>query len=129
MKVQFITIFVIALLALASYTQAQTCKVCKFIQTKQIISLFNNKIVHINDVATSLVLRGNFRHQTGDGMNSGCFGLDETDPTKTILVGRAVTSWTLFSGINCARGSEIASGVAGRRFNPPVMASSVRITC
>ncbi|CAG8644720.1 1111_t:CDS:2, partial [Paraglomus brasilianum] len=85
MKVQFITIFVIALLALASYTQAQTCKV---------------------------FLRGNFRHQTGDGMNSGCFGLDETDPTKTILVGRAVTSWTLFSGINCARGSEIASGVA-----------------
>ncbi|CAG8488450.1 3729_t:CDS:2, partial [Paraglomus occultum] len=90
MKIQFTATFAIVLLALTSYTQAQ------------------GRFFPVPGGPCTVFLQGNFAHQTGNGVSSGCFGLDETDPIRTINVGPAVSSWTLFSDFNC-QGNTLAS--------------------
>src|SRR6185369_2187861 len=69
------------------------------------LSFYNNSPFFL---FISLVLKGEFTHETGDG-NSGCFGLDNTDPIKSLSTSKTGTKWELFSGFSCT-GTSLADG-------------------
>ncbi|CAG8582131.1 6579_t:CDS:2 [Paraglomus occultum] len=84
-------------------------------------------LLYQEETAQFVNLRGKFTHQTGNGVSSGCFGLDETDPIQYITVGPAVTSWTLFSDYNC-KGNPLAYSGASLP-NNAVSARSIQLNC
>ncbi|CAG8511122.1 4697_t:CDS:2 [Paraglomus brasilianum] len=104
MKAQFVILFVVMCLALAfECYAAPPPPVC------------------------NIVLQGQFTHQTGDG-NSGCFGLDSSDPISSITLGKATTKWTFFSDFGC-KGTVVDTGVGDKKFATPIAPNSVLLAC
>src|SRR5207248_10789693 len=103
--------------------------ICKFyIDKTNNLYNFIIKLFMLIDVATSLVLQGNVRRQTGDG-NSGCFGLAENEHITAIRLSRPGIGWTFFSEFGC-RGNVLASGNAGTTFSYAVRgARSFQLAC
>jgi hypothetical protein len=72
--------------------------------------------------------KGANTHETGDGVNSGCYGLNG-DRIRILTIGAKVKSWKLFKGYGCTDGSP-ASGTTSKTFNPAVTGVyAVRLEC
>ena len=74
-----------------------------------------------------LVCQGKFRHQTGD-RGGGCFGYDNTDPISACVVSDPGTKYVFFNDVGC-KGANIGSGENAKSFDPPIKASSIKLTC
>ncbi|CAG8545642.1 3748_t:CDS:2 [Ambispora leptoticha] len=69
---------------------------------------------------------GNTKHETGN--TSGCYGIDESDPVKTVSVTTAGSSYIFYSDYGC-KGAEVFRGKDSTTQNPPKKAKSVLLTC
>ncbi|CAG8541648.1 3569_t:CDS:2 [Ambispora leptoticha] len=82
-------------------------------------------IAYVQAGTCTLTWFGQYRHETGN--QSGCYGVDESDPITKVTVSTHGSSYIFYGGYGCT-GKVIFSGY-DTTDGPPVEAKSVYLTC
>ncbi|CAG8541668.1 3570_t:CDS:2 [Ambispora leptoticha] len=82
-------------------------------------------IAYVQAGTCTLTWFGQYRHETGN--QSGCYGVDESDPITKVTVSTVGSSYIFYSDYGCT-GDAIITG-HDTSSGPPVKAKSVYLTC